>query len=142
MKLDRAFKWMALQMHKRVYADDVLALNEASAVREPVAADAASPSLLCIALPEGAAEIKRMERGRSEIFEGVRSGFARCYDALADEPGERGRGEEVAREVFPDEIMDYDPKEYAGWRDYCKRAKGGFDPMDTYRGYREEDDED
>jgi hypothetical protein len=44
----------------------------------------------------------------------MRSGFARAYDCLVEDPSERGRGEAVAREFFPDEILDYDPLEIEG----------------------------
>jgi len=54
-------------------------------------------------------EVARLEARRDVIFDGVRRGFARAYDALVEDPAERGRGDIVAREYFPDEILEYNP---------------------------------
>ena len=72
---------------------------------------------MTIAAPPGSPEVTRLEVGREAIFAGFRRGFARCYDCLVEDPAERGRGMEVAREFFPDEILDYDPLDYESPRE-------------------------
>ena len=67
---------------------------------------------MTIAMPPGSEEISKLETGREEILNGVRRGFARAYDALVEDPSERGRGAIVAKEFFPDEILNYDPSEF------------------------------
>ncbi|KAG7358630.1 patatin-like phospholipase [Nitzschia inconspicua] len=106
-KLPRIFRHMWQQRHKRWYAHSVLELNEAA---QP---DNTSdlPPTLTVALSPEYSEIARLESRRAAIFEGVRSGFARAYDALVEDPTERGRGKEVAKMYFPDEILDYSPTE-------------------------------
>jgi hypothetical protein len=42
----------------------------------------------------------------------VRRGFARAYDALVEDPSQRGRGTEIAELMFPEEIKSYDPLVY------------------------------
>ena len=64
---------------------------------------------MAMAMPPGSAEISRLENDRKTIFMGIRRGFARAYDCLVEDPSERGKGAEVAKIVFPDEILDYDP---------------------------------
>ena len=99
---------MTSQFHKRVYAEDVLRLNEeAYSLRDHT--DCSQPHLLGMAIPPGSPEVSRLETGREEIFEGMRRGFARAYDCLVEDPSERGRGMIVAKEFFPDEILAYDP---------------------------------
>ena len=109
-KLPNMWQRMRRHLHKKLYAEDVITLNEAAwDDRDPH--DTSSPHLMAIALPPGSPEVTRLETGRQAIFEGVRRGFARAYDALVEDPAERGRGEIVAKEYFPDEIMEYDPLE-------------------------------
>jgi len=71
--------------------------------------DTSKPHVLAVALPPGSPEVTRLETGREAIFEGMRRGFARAYDCLVEDPEERGRGAIVAKEYFPDEILEYDP---------------------------------
>eukprot|EP01042_Synura_sphagnicola_P006210 gene6210-7937_t len=77
-------------MHKRVYAEDMLTLNAATA-DVPVAANAGHP------------EVGRLELSREVIFESVRVGFAAAYDLLVNHnPALRGSGAIVAKELWPD----------------------------------------
>lgn len=108
--LPKMFERMSRHFHKELYAKCVIELNEeAYSTRDY--RDTSKPHALTIALPPGSQEVARLETGREAIFEGVRHGFARAYDALVADPAERGRGEIVARQYFPDEIMNYDPRE-------------------------------
>lgn len=107
-KLPNMFQRMTRHLHKKLYAKNVIEMNElAYSTRDY--RDTSSPHALTIALPPGSEEVARLETGREAIFDGVRRGFARAYDALVDDPAERGRGYIVARQYFPDEILDYDP---------------------------------
>ncbi|CAB9498717.1 Patatin-like phospholipase [Seminavis robusta] len=109
--LPKIYKYLRAQMHKKVYSEDVLYLNQhANSTRDY--RSTAEPHILTMALPPGSSEVTKLETARLEIFEGLRRGFARAYDALVEDPRERGRGAEVAKEAFPDEILDYDPLEY------------------------------
>jgi len=110
--LRKAYEYMKKQFHKKLYARDVLELNEAAADVSRPYSDTSKPHLLPIAAPPGSDEVTRLETGREAIFEGVRRGFARCYDSLVEDPVQRGKGMEIAREVFPDSILNYDPLEY------------------------------
>ena len=108
-RLRKAYEYMKRHLHKKRYAEQVIELNEgASDVQRPYS-DTSRPHLLPIAVPPGSPEVPKLETGREAIFEGVRRGFARCYDALVEDPNERGRGAELARKVFPDDILLYDP---------------------------------
>jgi predicted acylesterase/phospholipase RssA len=106
--LPGVFKRMSMQGHKKLYAQNVIELNHA-AKSDRDYKDTSQPHTLTIALPPGSEEVTRLEVGRQAIFEGVRRGFARAYDALVEDPKERGRGRIVAKQYFPDEIMEYDP---------------------------------
>jgi hypothetical protein len=108
--LPNIYKRLRQQRHKRLYAKNVLELNDAAM---PSSSDDGSslPPTLTVALPPGQDEIARLESRREAIFEGVRQGFARAYDALVEDPSERGRGYEVATIYFPDEILDYSPSD-------------------------------
>jgi hypothetical protein len=55
---------------------------------------------MTIALREDMPEIHRLEMRREVLLEGVRNGFAVAYDLLVPEEGKKGKGTEVAREVF------------------------------------------
>jgi predicted acylesterase/phospholipase RssA len=107
-KLANMYKRVRMHLHKYVYGKSVLELNEA-AVSDRDYNDLSAPHLMAVALPPGSEEVTRLETGREAIFEGVRRGFARAYDALVEDPAERGRGAIVAKQYFPDEILDYDP---------------------------------
>jgi predicted acylesterase/phospholipase RssA len=107
-KLPKMFQRMSRHFHKKLYAKDVLELNK-QAVSTRDYLDTSKPHSLTMALPPGSEEVARLEIGREAVFEGVRRGFARAYDALVEDPSERGRGDIVARQYFPDEILDYDP---------------------------------
>jgi predicted acylesterase/phospholipase RssA len=104
-KLPNIYRYLRQQRHKRLYSQNVLELNEAS---QPNNASRLPPTLT-VALSEEHSEIARLESRREAIFEGVRSGFARAYDALVKDPCQRGKGHEVAKRFFPDEILDYSP---------------------------------
>ena len=100
-KLSHIYDYMRRGGHKQLYAKQVIELNEAS--------NDAKANMMAIAVPPGSPEVPRLETGRKAIFDGVRRGFARAYDCLVEDPAERGRGVIVAKQVFPDEILDYDP---------------------------------
>mmetsp|Transcript_7264 Transcript_7264/g.18436 ORF Transcript_7264/g.18436 Transcript_7264/m.18436 type:complete len:640 (+) Transcript_7264:93-2012(+) len=117
-KLPRIYEFFRRQLHKKLYAEDMIILNEgAKSNRDPFDAakneegKVANPHLMTVAAPPGSAEVTRLETGREAIFEGFRRGFARAYDCLVEDPAERGRGTQVAKEFFPDEILDYNPTE-------------------------------
>jgi len=61
--------------------------------------------------------VKHTHARRKEIFEGVRRGFEAAFDALKEDGDERN-GQDEAKIVFPDAILDYDPKKFKGWADY------------------------
>lgn len=109
--LPNIYRRMRRQEHKRLYANDVIVLNDAVNHDTRGYTDTTSPHLLPIALPPGSPEISRLETDRDEILLGVRRGFARAYDALVLDPKERGRGMAVAMKCFPDTILKYDPLE-------------------------------
>jgi predicted acylesterase/phospholipase RssA len=109
-RLPGVFNRMAMHFHKKLYAKNVIDLNEAAYSNRDYK-DTSQPHILTIALRPGSEEVTRLETGREAIFEGVRRGFARAYDALVEDPAERGRGHIVAKQYFPDEIMNYDPTE-------------------------------
>ena len=73
--------------------------------------DTTRPHVMAVALPPGSPEVSRLETDRREIFEGVRRGFARTYEALVEEVGERGRRRDAAYVCFPEEILEYDLSE-------------------------------
>ena len=108
-KLPKAYRHLLDYKHKLIYGRDVLAMNEMAHDFDRDYTDTSKPHVLTVALPPGSPEVGRLETGREAIFEGVRRGFARAYDALVEDPGERGRGAEIAKEYFPDEILNYDP---------------------------------
>lgn len=110
-KLPNMFRRMRRQLHKKVYAASVIELNEAALDNRDPMDTSSGPQLLPIALPPGSEEVTRLETGREAIFQGVRRGFARAYDALVEDPSERGKGALRAKEFFPDEILEYDPTE-------------------------------
>eukprot|EP00531_Pseudo-nitzschia_arenysensis_P018085 CAMPEP_0116135554 /NCGR_PEP_ID=MMETSP0329-20121206/11249_1 /TAXON_ID=697910 /ORGANISM="Pseudo-nitzschia arenysensis, Strain B593" /LENGTH=574 /DNA_ID=CAMNT_0003630355 /DNA_START=161 /DNA_END=1885 /DNA_ORIENTATION=+ len=106
-KLSKIYERLTKQLHKRLYAKNVLELNEAA----KLSPDSKLPPTLTIAIPATIPEVPRLEVGRKAIFEGVRDGFARAYDTLVEDPALRGKGYEMAKQYFPDEILDYDPHE-------------------------------
>jgi predicted acylesterase/phospholipase RssA len=107
-RLPNMYERLTNHFHKKLYAENVIELNN-HAYSERDYTDTSEPHLMTIALPPGSEEISRLETGRQAIFKGIRRGFARAYDCLVEDPNERGRGEVVARTMFPDEILDYDP---------------------------------
>mmetsp|Transcript_5300 Transcript_5300/g.12026 ORF Transcript_5300/g.12026 Transcript_5300/m.12026 type:complete len:618 (-) Transcript_5300:175-2028(-) len=107
--LRKAYEYMIKHFHKKLYAEQVLETNAAANDVNRPYSDISKPHVLPIAVPPGSAEVTRLETGREPIFEGVRRGFARCYDALVEDPDQRGKGMEIAKEVFPDDILNYDP---------------------------------
>lgn len=105
-KLNHVYRYMRQAQHKKVYAKQVLELNEAC---KDDGSDKRSARVMAIAAPPGSPEVTRLESRRSAIFDGVRRGFARAYDCLVEDPNERGRGAIVAKQVLPDYILEYDP---------------------------------
>lgn len=110
-RLPRIFQYMRKQYHKKVYAEDILLLNEKARDMSRDFKDTSSPHIMTVALPPGSEEITRLETSRRAIFEGVRRGFARSYDALVEDPAQRGMGAQIAKEYFPDEILSYNPED-------------------------------
>ncbi|KAL3793320.1 hypothetical protein HJC23_003830 [Cyclotella cryptica] len=110
-RLQEAYRYMKKHLHKKRYAEDVIILNEAAHDLKRKYSDTSKPHLLPIAVPPGSQEVTRLETGRQAIFEGVRRGFARAYDVLVEDVEQRGKGVMVAKEVFPDDILDYNPVE-------------------------------
>jgi hypothetical protein len=107
-KLKHIDEYMKKQLHKKVYAKAILDLNRASRDRRDFR-DVSKPHLMPIAVPPGSPEITRLEMRRGTILDGVRRGFARVYDALVEDPTQRGQGMAMAKMYFPDEILLYDP---------------------------------
>jgi predicted acylesterase/phospholipase RssA len=128
-KLPSAFQHMRKFFHKKVYAKQVIELNEAAKDVERSYDDLSKPHIMTCAIPPGSPGVARLETGRKEIFDGVRRGFARAYDALVEDPNERGRGAIVAAQCLPDEILDYDPTEIDAKKssafDYFLKQKEG-----------------
>lgn len=130
--LRNIYEYMRKGLHKKRYAEDVIVLNEAARDMNRPYADTSKPHLLPIAVPPGSPEVKRLETGREPILEGVRRGFARAYDALVEDVEQRGKGKEVAMQIFPNDILDYDPKTYtskhesayASYLEEMKRSSG------------------
>jgi predicted acylesterase/phospholipase RssA len=125
-KLPGVFDRMKRQYHKRLYGMNVLEMNKEAYSKRDYK-DLSKLHLMTMALPPGSPEVARLEVGREAIFEGVRRGFARVYDALVEDPAERGRGAIVAKEYFPDEILDYDPadippSEESAFATYLKKS--------------------
>ena len=96
---------MLTNQHKKLYGRQVLELNRFA----NMVSDEETANIMTVALPPGSPEVGKLETRREVIFEGVRRGFARAYDCLVEDPNERGRGHIVAKQVLPDEILDYDP---------------------------------
>ena len=111
-KLRNIYEYMTKGLHKKRYAEDVIVLNEAAQDMTRSYSDTEKPHLLPIAVPGGSPEVKRLETGREPILQGVRRGFARAYDALVEDVEQRGKGMEVAMQIFPNDILDYDPLKY------------------------------
>lgn len=88
LKMQSILSWMSNQLHKLVYAEDILRLNEANRKFDDKGAE---PKLFCVALPPGVPEVKRFETSRRVIFENVRDGFAAAYDALVIDPSQKVR---------------------------------------------------
>lgn len=81
--------------------------------------------LLCVALPNGTAEVGRMELSRPVIFNAVREGFAASYNVLvAHDPDRRGKGWEVARIVWPDSILSSPPSHLAPVNEQQRPVRG------------------
>lgn len=118
--LPKLVKHMHTQMHKLVYAQDILRLNaESQCFDDSMPADsdaflesagAGRARLACVALPVGSSEIGRLELSRPLIFESIREGFAAAYEVLvAHNASMRGRGLQIAKEIWPDEILARPP---------------------------------
>ena len=125
-KLSNIYERLTKQLHKKLYAKNVLELNEA-AIESP---ESKLPPTLTVAIPETIKEVPRLEVGREAIFEGVRDGFARAYDSLVEDPSLRGKGYEVAKQYFPDEILDYNPREMLAIQ--AKLGQEGKSAFETY----------
>lgn len=108
-KLPKILSYLKKGLHKMQYGRDVIILNEMAKDTDRDYNDTSKPHVVTVALPPGSPEVSRLETDRAAIFNGVRLGFARAYDALVEDPSKRGQGENIAKEYFPDKILDYDP---------------------------------
>jgi len=97
------------QRHQRVYANTILELNARANFPPPSSSN--EHQTMTIALEPNSDEVSHLETTREGIFNGVRQGFARAYDALVEDPTLRGKGKEMALVYFPDEILEYDPND-------------------------------
>ncbi|KAG7369966.1 patatin-like phospholipase [Nitzschia inconspicua] len=113
--------------HQRIYATSILELNQAAAVASftEQEQDRMPHQILTIALEPGKGEVSHLETSREAIFEGVRQGFARAFDALVEDPLLRGQGYHVAKRYFPDEILDYIPEEIGAVLSETRHKKSG-----------------
>jgi len=109
-KLSNVYKYMQSQQHKKLYAKQIIELNENMNSKRDYN-DTSSPHIMTIAVPPGSPEVTKLEVERESILNGVRRGFARAYDALVEDENERGRGTALAKDFFPDLILDYNPLE-------------------------------
>jgi len=118
------------QKHQRIYAKNILELNEYASSSPPKESKSESnsnsnsnsnskqkPSVMTIALSPNTTEVSHLETSREGIFTGVRQGFARAYDALVEDPLKRGNGAKMALQYFPDEILDYNPNDIKNTND-------------------------
>eukprot|EP00986_Skeletonema_menzelii_P008287 scaffold3437_cov145-Skeletonema_menzelii.AAC.19 len=133
-RLRNIYEYMRKGLHKKRYAEDVIVLNNAAHDMNRPYSDTEKPHLLPIAVPPGSPEVKRLETGREAILQGVRRGFARAYDALVEDVEQRGKGIEMAMQIFPDDILDYDPKFYtsaheSAYASYLEEMKRGSEQM-------------
>ena len=138
--LKRMFRWMSLQFHKKVYAEDVIYLNDKTKeTRGSFEIKEGEPHVMAVAIPPGSPDVKRSETNRKEIFEGVKRGFAAAYDALVEDESLVGKGKEVADEVFTNDILEtYDPNVAGmGWEKWCSNNQ--IDAFDSYKGYKQFD---
>jgi predicted acylesterase/phospholipase RssA len=131
------------QQHQRIYATSILELNAraAEALRprksnKKQQQQQQQQHTMTIALEPGTEEVTHLETSREAIFEGVRRGFARAFDALVEDPTLRGQGYRVAQEYFPDEILDYDPKEILA----LQEEKGKIDYQSAFETYLESEE--
>jgi len=133
-KLPNIYKRLRNQIHKKLYAKNVLELNEAARGATGTGSGSGQlPPTLTVAISGDIDEIARLEVGREAIFEGVRDGFARAYDALVEDPAQRGRGCEVAKLYFPDEILDYSPPEMLALQnEQQQKQQRGTSAFETY----------
>jgi predicted acylesterase/phospholipase RssA len=125
-----AYEYMKRHLHKKMYAEQVIELNDGAKDVDRPYTDLSRPHLLPIAVPPGSPEIPKLETGREAIFDGVRRGFARAYDALVEDPKQRGKGMEIAKIVFPDDILSYDPLVFtsrteSAYEAYLRSKTGG-----------------
>merc|ERR1712238_508651 len=98
-KLSNVYKYMQSQQHKKLYAKQIIELNENMNSKRDYN-DTSSPHIMTIAVPPGSPEVTKLEVERESILNGVRRGFARAYDALVEDENERGRGTVLANDYF------------------------------------------
>lgn len=103
--LPEILSWMHRQLHKLVYAEDILFLNQENQRYE----QDARPSVFTMALPPGVPEVRRFETSRLVIMDNVRLGFAAAFDALVEDRSQAGTGYALAKTIWPDSLMDSAP---------------------------------
>jgi hypothetical protein len=95
------YKYMRWHLHKKLYAKQVIELNNgARDVNRPYL-DTSRPHLLPIAMPP--------------VCPGMWWGFAHTYNALVEDPCQQGRGTEIMELVFPNKILSCNPLVYTSW---------------------------
>eukprot|EP00640_Fibrocapsa_japonica_P003903 CAMPEP_0113935168 /NCGR_PEP_ID=MMETSP1339-20121228/2374_1 /TAXON_ID=94617 /ORGANISM="Fibrocapsa japonica" /LENGTH=367 /DNA_ID=CAMNT_0000937225 /DNA_START=556 /DNA_END=1659 /DNA_ORIENTATION=- /assembly_acc=CAM_ASM_000762 len=112
------YKYMKQMGHKHVYAKDILTLNQAANNWLNLGPSNAC-NILPISLGEGQPEIGRLERTRSEIYQGIKNGYAHAYAILSavnskeiSEQQNKGTrlasGWKAVEEAFPNDVLDYE----------------------------------
>lgn len=117
--LDDMLAYVKDRGHARIYAEDMLRLNEETARLE---ADSSvdsrwlsarrhlqlrqllPPCIMAVALQPSDPAVASLELRRARLLSALKVGFARAYAALAEDPKERcfERGMEEARQILPD----------------------------------------
>ena len=128
MKMPQMADHMKRQVHRQIYAEDILTLNEGAAAMGAgrvaageaggasdggaaagaVPSPAGGASLMPVALQAGerGPEVSNLQTDASTIFHAVRCGFARAHELLTPLGEEAPDGWAVALEVFPDEALE------------------------------------
>ncbi|KAF8820654.1 phospholipase, patatin family protein [Cardiosporidium cionae] len=106
-KLPNIYRHIKHRSHRLIYMEDILTLNEATNDRMCLKnARNENCSLFAIALPAEGIEISRSNLNRKVLFEGIRAGFARAFNTLVEDPDQRGKGDAIAKQIFPDRILN------------------------------------
>ncbi len=99
--LGGTYEYMRRHLHKKLYAKQVIELNDGARDINRPYLDTSRPHLLPIAVPP--------------CLPGRVVGLRAAYDALVEDPSQQGRGTEITELVFPDKILSYNPLVYTSW---------------------------